>query len=679
MLLVIQFLYPTFLYGLFFLAVPVLLHLFSFKKYKKVYFSNFNFLESLQQQKKNSSRLKNILLLLLRLLAITALVIAFANPYIATRPAAVQNTQTPVLIYLDNSFSMTNSGTKGNLFEEAKKHVYDIVNAYPAGTTFMLLTNEQTETNPLTKDQVFNRLSILKTTPATKKLSQIYQEARACVQNHAATLFILSDFQKANCDFQQIPADLPAASVLLVLKPENSSNLYIKDVSFEEAFHKKNQTDKIRITVANVSDKEFNNIPLTLTINGKKKSIQKINIPAQGEQVAEINYLNTEDGFYKGIVEVADFPVVFDNQFYFSYGIHGKAHILYLTQEEVNPCFEKLFSDTSVFHFTHTPVQQTANVNLNRYQLVILDGLKNSSSGFESALEEYLIHGGNLFFLPDNPLSCENYNRFLGKVHAPVFGTADSSAVISHIETQASLFRDVFEQPDEHVVLPSARQFFSLSLTPYAERLLSDKQGNTLLAAQTFGKGSLYLSAFSFAPENSDMVYHPLFVPLMVNMAWNLHTNLNTSYFLGTNQTVNVNPYIHLENSRLRICNEDKTFEFIPEIRKNFSGDLVLVNTSVIPNAGLYELWEGDKLADVLAWNYNRQESEMEFCSEEELQQHFPQAHIENIKTSRLDRNSDLIREIVLEDNNRYLAPWLLAAAILLLLLEQIVWRKKLN
>ena len=56
MLSVIQFLHPVFLYGLLLLAIPVLLHLFSLKRYKKVYFSNFNFLEALQKQKKNSSR-----------------------------------------------------------------------------------------------------------------------------------------------------------------------------------------------------------------------------------------------------------------------------------------------------------------------------------------------------------------------------------------------------------------------------------------------------------------------------------------------------------------------------------------------------------------------------------------------------------------------------------------------
>ena len=128
MLSVIQFLHPVFLYGLLLLVIPVLLHLFSLKRYKKVYFSNFNFLEALQKQKKNSSRLKNLVLLFLRLLALSCIVIAFATPYLNPEGKALPATTTPrIFIYADNSFSMTNTGSQGSLFEEAKKHLFDIV------------------------------------------------------------------------------------------------------------------------------------------------------------------------------------------------------------------------------------------------------------------------------------------------------------------------------------------------------------------------------------------------------------------------------------------------------------------------------------------------------------------------------------------------------------------------
>ena len=77
-----NFLYPAFLFGLFSLAVPVIIHLFNFRKYKKVYFTNVRFLKELKQESESKSKLKNYLILASRLLALTCLVLAFAQPFI---------------------------------------------------------------------------------------------------------------------------------------------------------------------------------------------------------------------------------------------------------------------------------------------------------------------------------------------------------------------------------------------------------------------------------------------------------------------------------------------------------------------------------------------------------------------------------------------------------------------
>lgn len=679
MLFFIHFLHPLFLYGLFLLAIPILIHLFSFKRYKKVYFSNFNFLESLQQQKKNSSKLKNILLLLLRLLAITAIVIAFATPYTAPgNKNLASDTRSQVILYADNSFSMSNSGTKGSLLEEAKKHLFDIVSTYPVGSSFILLTNDDINASPLTKEQTIDLLSGLKTSAASKTLSEIVKEAREITNGKPSTLFIISDFQKKNCDFHRIVADSTLETVFLVLEPENLNNLYIKDVAFAQAFHKKDQNDRLSVTLVNSSPKEFNNVPVTLTLNDKKKNVSKIHIPAHSEKTLEFNYQNTEDGFYQGIVEISDFPVIFDNKFYFSYGIDGQIDVLCIEHRHHNPFFGKLFSDSTAFSMRYVNVNQMPNTNFGQYDLIIVDRPENGSTGLESALESYVANGGNLLILPGEKNSILLLNRLLQKMHAPLYDTPDTNTIIARIETEAPLFREVFEKQSSNPVLPQAKQYYHFINVQKAEKLLTDKKGEAVFLSQNFGQGNLYLSAFHYDPENSDMVYHPLFVPLMINMASNVNAALNSSYFLGNTQPVVLNKKIDIENKNLRIVDKENTLEFIPEVRKDFNGSLILPHLSNIKTAGLYKVMQEDSVVDVLACNYNREESGMEFCTEEELQKQLPQARVENIKTTQLGRNSDLIKEIVLEDNNRYLTFWFLLLAILALLAEQIVWRKKL-
>ena len=77
-----SFLNPYLLWGLLAVSIPVIIHLFNFRRFRRIYFTNVKFLEELQQQTRRQSQLRHILVMILRMLAITSLVLAFAQPYI---------------------------------------------------------------------------------------------------------------------------------------------------------------------------------------------------------------------------------------------------------------------------------------------------------------------------------------------------------------------------------------------------------------------------------------------------------------------------------------------------------------------------------------------------------------------------------------------------------------------
>ncbi|HPS63841.1 MAG TPA: BatA domain-containing protein, partial [Bacteroidales bacterium] len=109
-----QFVYPWFLLALGTLAIPILIHLFNFRRYKKVWFTNVQFLKEIQQETRKQSRLRQFLILMARLLAFACLVLAFSQPYIPA-PGQQQRIKGPraVSIYIDNSFSMEAVATEG--------------------------------------------------------------------------------------------------------------------------------------------------------------------------------------------------------------------------------------------------------------------------------------------------------------------------------------------------------------------------------------------------------------------------------------------------------------------------------------------------------------------------------------------------------------------------------------
>ena len=118
-----SFLFPNFLYALFAVSIPIIIHLFNFRKYKKIYFTNVKFLRELKQESQSKNRLKELLILLSRILAISCLVLAFAQPVLVDKGRKVQTGQKAIAVYIDNSFSMEGINKNGSLLSVAKKEL----------------------------------------------------------------------------------------------------------------------------------------------------------------------------------------------------------------------------------------------------------------------------------------------------------------------------------------------------------------------------------------------------------------------------------------------------------------------------------------------------------------------------------------------------------------------------
>ena len=135
-----SFVYPNFLWALVLLIIPIIIHLFNFRKYKTVYFSKVDFLTEVVEDSKSGNKLKHLLVLLSRLLMISALVFAFAQPFIPT--GENQKTENITSIYIDNSFSMQAQGQDGDLLNEVKNKAIDLVKSLDENEKINLLTTE---------------------------------------------------------------------------------------------------------------------------------------------------------------------------------------------------------------------------------------------------------------------------------------------------------------------------------------------------------------------------------------------------------------------------------------------------------------------------------------------------------------------------------------------------------
>ena len=121
-----QFRNPEILFALFFLIIPIIVHLFQLQRFKKTPFTNVALLKDIKQQSRKSERLKKWLILASRLTALTFLIFAFSGPELSnSERSKFQN----ISIILDNSYSMEAKGEKGELLKSTTMELAEYFNS----------------------------------------------------------------------------------------------------------------------------------------------------------------------------------------------------------------------------------------------------------------------------------------------------------------------------------------------------------------------------------------------------------------------------------------------------------------------------------------------------------------------------------------------------------------------
>ena len=233
-----SFLYPSVLYGLLALLIPVLIHLFNFRRAKKVYFSNTYFIKSLQKKSSSKLKFKYWLILLSRLAFIFFLVMAFAQPYWEGEEKQVSET---VQLYLDNSYSMLSTVGNGKTgIDVAIANLRKIKNSYPRGTSFYLITNDYAPSSQraLTGEELEELLSEVEVSSSKRNIASVVSRLdylNSTVES-ARDIYYLSDMQKSQQTLGTYPLDTTNRWYVMPVETLNSGNVYIDSLFLTDPF-----------------------------------------------------------------------------------------------------------------------------------------------------------------------------------------------------------------------------------------------------------------------------------------------------------------------------------------------------------------------------------------------------------------------------------------------------------
>lgn len=619
-----NFLYPGFLFALISVAIPVIIHLFNFRKFKKIYFSNVQLLKEVEQQNSSKEKLKNLLILFSRILAIIFLVLAFAQPYIPAHNQKTTALKNIVSIYIDNSYSMEAVNKDGNLLDEAKRRAKELIKGFGINDRFQLLTNdfEGKHQRLLNEEAFLKALDDVKISAANRNLQQILnRQSNVLTGGENKYSFLISDFQKNISSIKKLETKADIQYSFLKLNANTLPNVAVDSVWTLSPNHQPGANERLVIQLKNYSEEEAKNIPLKLSINNQQKGLGAVTIPAGKTVKDTLNFSGLNTGWQKGIVSIKDFPVTFDDTLSFSFKVDQSFPVLSINGSDAGNYIKALFAADSYYKLAENAESNINYSNFANYGLIVLNGLKNPSTGLAQQLRTYLNAGGTVVLFPDLDSDIQTYNSFLSGLSLPVIQGLNITPVkVDQIDLQNPIFRTVFEEIPRNLDLPAVSRYYS-----FAEKNTSNKEDIMLLPGRKpffskyiVGNGQVYLSASGLNTSDGNLSRHPVFVPLIYRLALSGGNELPLYYNIGNDNTLASKKISLGKNQSLKITTDH--FEAIPEIRQADGKTLIYI-ADQIKNAGFYNLKLADSLLAVYSFNNGRIESDMHYLSKTELGQ----------------------------------------------------------
>ena len=673
-----HFLYPSFLWALGLLAIPIVIHLFHFRRFKKVYFSNVALLDEIKEEVSARSRLKNLLVLLARLLALALLVLAFAQP-VLTKDEQIATGVAHLGIIIDNSFSMTAESDDVLLLERAKNRARQIIDAAPDNQKFTLLTNDMEARHQffLDKDQISQYIDDITVSPVPLDWSVLSRKmTRTLLASGSDNLsaFAMTDWGVDEQQLELAPLDSMVQWYLVPMQAVQESNVSIDTAWLISPIQAKGEDVEILVRMTNRGEQDRENIRLRVEYLGQAKPVSTFDLRAGVSITDTVSFRTAEAGIYDVLLQITDYPVQFDDRFHLSFSVPDQLSVLVLHDGQIDKYVKAAIESSSILSPSFQSVTNISYSSLGDHALIIMQGLDAISTGLSSELKSYVGNGGHVLFIPSASGNLEQYNRFLADYGGAKWEPFRANELeVSRVNTQEAIFSNVFLRTGRNINLPRVQAYFGESRKNRGQRtVMSYRDGGTYLSRTPYQEGNLFALTSPIDKKYSDLVANAeIFVPMIYRMAVSSGAEQPSSYTVAQSAAISVPPSTSKDPVyKLR----GQGTEIIPRSTRA-GGRLRLIVDEGLQKDGFYRVLQSDKEIGGLAYNYDRSESAMTRISADQLASLAPQADV----ILEQEYRADFGQVIADRTTGKVLWKWCIIFALIFLLLESIllrIWKK---
>ncbi|PZX94191.1 hypothetical protein DOS84_06080 [Flavobacterium aquariorum] len=632
---------PEILYFLFLLIVPVLVHLFQLRRFKKEYFTNVRFLKALSIQTRKSSKIKKWLLLACRMLLLTCIIIAFAQPFFESKDS--KNASNEMYIILDNSFSMEAKGKKGELLKRA---IQELLEETPENANFSLLTNTDNYWNTDIKT-IRGELQNLKYSATPFQLDNIIAKIKAHKSAFKKDIIIITDAvglnqnQLKNIDTDNVP-------YFIVPKAEQKNNVAIDSVFIRQTL---DDFYELSINTTNYSS-DFKPVPVALYNQNKLIAKTIINFKNKNETVT---FTIPKQAFH-GYVSIEDNDLTYDNKLFFSISKIKKTNIISIGAPEKNNFLSRIYTDDEFNYSSFTLSSLDYNI-IDKQDAIVLNELDEIPQALQTTLKVFVNKGGNLIVIPSETASIPNLNALLNQFGSSQFQPLESNEkLITKINFSHPLFAGVFENKINNFQYPKTKKEFTISSTSPAVLTFEDQ--SPFLIGLKNAVSSVYVFSAPINTSNSNFQQSPLIVPVFYKMALNKLNNGINANTIGKNDSYIVSALLS-KDEILTVKNSEE--QFIP-VQQLLNNKVQLFFNDYPEKAGNYTIYDSKKPIENISFNYPRTESNLDQVNESILS---------NYKTS--DSISTIFDTLQTSRSDNQVWKWFIIFALLFLALEMAI------